>query len=320
MKEEIEAREKVLNAGLKLLKEGLVARTWGNVSARINDEEFIITPSGKGYDDLKLEDLVKVKIFDCSYEGEIKPSSEKSVHAAAYSVRKDIKFIIHTHQFYASAIAAEEKDLSFVRCAKYGLPGTSKLKRNLIKAIKDNPEDKMFLMAKHGALILGESMDDAFNLSKQLEFACEKQVNLRIPSMDEYKILEFDPNVIKMKEYPFVVVTSDDYINECCKAGITVKSYVDDFAQIVGPNMKVVNNDRKSIKDGLEKRNAVLVKNVGAICTGISEEDAEAVSMIVSKNCVAACYARNSKPMGKIDSYLQRYIYQKKYSKLKDDK
>ena len=39
-----EAREKVLKACKMLVDEGLVARTWGNISARINDELFAITP------------------------------------------------------------------------------------------------------------------------------------------------------------------------------------------------------------------------------------------------------------------------------------
>ena len=62
-------------------------------------------------------------------------------------------------------------------------------------------------------------------------------------------------------------------------------------------------------------RNAVLVKGVGAVCAGKSESDAEAIAMIVSKNCCAACYVRNEKPLSPVDARLQRYVYLTSYSK-----
>ena len=71
---ENEARRLVIEAGHKLLENKLIARTWGNISARTGKDEFIITPSGRAYDTLTPDDLVKVKVADCSYTGSIKPS------------------------------------------------------------------------------------------------------------------------------------------------------------------------------------------------------------------------------------------------------
>ena len=42
-----EAKETVVLAGKKLVESGLIARTWGNVSCRISDSHFVITPSGR---------------------------------------------------------------------------------------------------------------------------------------------------------------------------------------------------------------------------------------------------------------------------------
>lgn len=42
-----EAEEKILEAGRKLLEKGLVSRTWGNISARLSQTQFLITPSGR---------------------------------------------------------------------------------------------------------------------------------------------------------------------------------------------------------------------------------------------------------------------------------
>ncbi len=346
---EDEAGKLVIEAGHKLSESGLIARTWGNVSARISADEFIITPSGRSYDSIGPRDLVVVKVKDASYEGDIKPSSERKAHASAYSLRSDVSFIIHTHQYYASAIAADCKDTDFTPCAEYGLPGTDKLKKNLERSIKANPGKREFLMARHGAIILGNDFDDAFGRASELEEKCKALVEARIPSHDYTFIEDFDASQVSITALPHVKVVSDPYILECCKAGRTVGAYIDDFAMIVGHDMPVVDNDpwmaerallgysltkppkaisnmpmtgvlprmggQQPVLNSLIGRNAVLVKGVGAVCAGKTASDAEAIAMIVSKNCCAACYARNAKPLSAIDARLQRYGYLTSYSK-----
>lgn len=347
---ETEARKLVIEAGLRLLENKLIARTWGNISARISKEEFIITPSGKAYDRLTPDDLVKVRVSDCSYSGNIKPSSEKGVHAAAYALRSHVGFIIHTHQYYASAVAAECRNIRKAPCAAYALPGTTKLKRFVADAVKNNPYENMFLMARHGTLILGSDMDEAFARAEELEEKCKGLVEARVNlnAAEAYK--EFDTSKVNIKALPFIKVVSDPYIMKCCEKGKTVGSYIDDFAQIVGPDMQVVDCDEWTVERALLGystnqtargligkvpmtgaldrmggqqpalnsaigRNAVLVKGVGAVCAGKTKSDAEAIAMIVSKNCAAACYTKYAKPLGSIDARLQRYIYLTKYSR-----
>ena len=101
-----QARSAVLKAGLRLVEAGLIARTWGNVSCRVDAESFVITPSGRSYQSLTADDLVQVKIDDLSYQGPIKPSSEKGIHAEVYKLYPEVNFVIHTHQENASVIAA----------------------------------------------------------------------------------------------------------------------------------------------------------------------------------------------------------------------
>ena len=102
----LEAKNLVIEAGKKLVKTGLIARTWGNVSCRVSPTQFVITPSGRAYETLTPDEIVLVNIADCSYEGNIKPSSEKGIHASVYEMRPEMDFVIHTHQPYASAAAA----------------------------------------------------------------------------------------------------------------------------------------------------------------------------------------------------------------------
>ena len=181
----LEAKNIVIKAGHELLKAGLIVRTWGNISCRINDTQFVITPSGKAYDTLTPDDIVLVNIADLSYDGDVKPSSEKGIHASCYELRPDINFVIHTHQKNASVvstlgldinnIAGEEAEIigTDVPCATYGLPGQPKLREGVINALKRSTS-KAAIMKHHGAVCLGTDYEDAFAVANALENVCEK--------------------------------------------------------------------------------------------------------------------------------------------------
>ena len=141
------AQELVVKAGLELMESGLIARTWGNVSARISDNVFVITPSGIPYEKLTPDDIVEVTIDELKYdENGLKPSSEKGVHAAAYKHHPEVDFVIHTHQIAASAVSVTGRDVpvsgeakavlgAVIPNAEYGMPSTGKLK-DAVDAVK----------------------------------------------------------------------------------------------------------------------------------------------------------------------------------------
>ena len=142
------AKETVIKAGKELVKEGLIQRTWGNVSCRLSDTQFAITPSGRDYLSLTPDEIVIVNIADLSYEGDIKPSSEKGIHAKCYELRPDVNFVIHTHQTFASLLGLSGMDVNTipeedaavlgdcVPLAAYGLPGTGKLRKGVTDALR----------------------------------------------------------------------------------------------------------------------------------------------------------------------------------------
>ncbi|MBP9988023.1 MAG: class II aldolase/adducin family protein, partial [Ruminococcus sp.] len=186
---EKEARELVIQAGKRLLETGLIARTWGNVSARISDTQFVITPSGKPYDTLTEDNLVTVNTADCSYEGVFKRSSEKGIHADAYRLRPEVNFVIHTHQLRASVVGAsgisidevpdEYKDIlgCCVPVADYGMPSTDKLRKAVESVYNNYLSSKAFLMKHHGAVCLGIDYEDAFEVAETLEVVCKQKVH-----------------------------------------------------------------------------------------------------------------------------------------------
>ena len=150
----------------------------------------------EGLSDMALqpEDIVVVKIEDCSWEGDQKPSSEKGIHADVYRTRPGVNFVIHTHQAAASAWSILGKHISAadlmisqdngaeqirilgggIPCAAYGLSGTKKLRENVARMTQEYPESRAVLMRNHGALCMGRDEDEAFEVAHTLEQVCEK--------------------------------------------------------------------------------------------------------------------------------------------------
>jgi L-fuculose-phosphate aldolase len=177
-----QARIEVCTSGKRLLHEGLVARTWGNVSVRVSDIQMVITPSGRPYAELSPGDMVVVNFYDLSYEGTIKPSSELKLHCEIYKSRPHINAVIHTHQMYASIVAAAQRDVivinaghqailgaAIIKAAPYALPNSKKITFGTEKAIEGS---NAALMANHGCVCIGRTLEDVFTVCKTLEDAC----------------------------------------------------------------------------------------------------------------------------------------------------
>lgn len=181
------AQHEICAAGLRLVKEGLVARTWGNISIRIDEQTMAITPSGVKYEDVRPEHIVIINLNDGSYDGDVKPSGERKLHMEIYKKQAGARAIIHTHQLNASVCSAARKDVpvitpddrkilsaDIVRCGAYGLPGTGKLTSETVKAAGDS---RCALMANHGAVCIGKDIDEAFTVSRVLEKVCEEFIS-----------------------------------------------------------------------------------------------------------------------------------------------
>lgn len=172
----------IIESGKKLLSEGLVTRTWGNVSIRVDENNMLITPSGRTYNDLTVNDIILVNYHSSKYEGSIKPSSEKGLHCEIYRTRKEINAVIHTHQMNASTVAAARREVPpilddmvqiigpSVRVADYALPSTQRIVTKTVKALKGR---MAALMANHGAVCIGRDIEEAFVVCQVLEKACK---------------------------------------------------------------------------------------------------------------------------------------------------
>ena len=184
---EYKLRGLLVEYGLKLADCGLVQGTWGNLSVRLDDRYMLVTPSGIAYEHLTPSDMVKAEIVGLEFEGRLKPTSEKGLHAGIYRKRKDVSAIIHTHCHSCSVFAASERDVPVdadnaymsgrfenpVKTAAYALPGSDALWQNTIEALSENSG---CLMAHHGMLCTGGSLEEAFENCCMLETYCEEYI------------------------------------------------------------------------------------------------------------------------------------------------
>lgn len=327
---EKEARELVVRAGRALLEGGLVARTWGNISARVSSTHFVITPSGRAYDTLQPSDLVLVRIEDCSYEGDVKPSSEKGIHAAAYLHRPDAGVVIHTHQDYASCVGVNGKNLTdlnhpvlgdCVPCAAYGMPSTKKLQRNVDKVMVDFPKANAVLMRRHGALIMGRDFERAFELAQALEEVCRAEFERAVTLQESHRsdTKELLSTITGISTGQHYAMEFDSAVQAVAMRRKTLRPYLDDLAQIAGVTVRCAKKDADAILKAMRRRNAVLVPGIGAVCGAKDPEELEPIAAILRKGCMAALYAAacGGSPLSGMDCRIMRMVYQKKYSKLK---
>ena len=170
-----EAREAIVAAARRMSALGLNTGKSGTVSVRAGDG-FLVTPSGKMYDKLAAGDLVLVRA-DGSHEGG-KPSSEWRLHHDIYAKRPEAQAIVHTHSPYATTLACLRRaipsfhyEVAFaggddIRCSGYATFGTQELSDLALAALEGR---KACLLANHGVVAFGVSLDDAAGLMEKVE-------------------------------------------------------------------------------------------------------------------------------------------------------
>ena len=175
-------RDDIIETGKRLYARNYVASNDGNISIRLDENRFLITPSGvsKGY--MAPEDLLVVDMKGNVLEGEKKPSSEMKMHREVFAQRTDVNAIVHAHPQMATSFAVAHKafdkiilpeiifSLGKVSLADYGTPTTEQIPQAVAKCIH---ETDALLLANHGALTAGSDIYDAYYKMETLEhFAC----------------------------------------------------------------------------------------------------------------------------------------------------
>lgn len=182
----ISQAQKLLNMALEINAIGINQGTSGNVSVRNKGLGYMITPSGKPYDECIESDMVSMTI-DGSHHPDKQPSSEWRFHHDIYQHRPDVSAIIHVHSTYATTIACMGKDIppfhymvaaaggKTIRCAPYYTFGTQELSDAVVEAMQDR---KACLMANHGMIATGLTLKKALAMAVEVEKLCEVYLRL----------------------------------------------------------------------------------------------------------------------------------------------
>lgn len=178
---ELEIKEQMCEVGRRVYNKGMVAANDGNFSVKLNDHEFLCTPTGVSKGFMTPEFICKVdenaNVLEAN--GGFRPSSEIKMHMRVYKERPDVKSVVHAHPMYATSFACcgmglTEKimpeavlSLGEVPLAKYGTPSTDEIPDAVAEYL--DYYDAV-LLENHGALTYSDSLMNAYFKMESLEF------------------------------------------------------------------------------------------------------------------------------------------------------
>lgn len=151
--------------------------TSGNVSARTG-KGFLITPSGTRKDAMTQKLIVECDAYGRPSKTADKPSSETSIHREVYKARPDVGAVIHAHPHYCLACSLADISLTEmllpelavyvgpVPSVPYATPGTDEMAKAISPYLSGH---NAFLLKRHGVLVLGQDLQDAYNRMEHLE-------------------------------------------------------------------------------------------------------------------------------------------------------
>jgi L-fuculose-phosphate aldolase len=188
-------RAAIVAGGRRLGARGLISASEGNISVRLADGSLLIMPSGRRKDELEPDEILSVA-FDPDGPANAggapggtpdpKPSSDIAIHRAIYAERADVRAVVHAHLPAAMALtlAGEVPDpaalpetallLPRLPFVPFAAPGSAELAARVVAALASGepPLPGAVLLERHGALAVGETVDEAVNRLELVEVLC----------------------------------------------------------------------------------------------------------------------------------------------------
>jgi L-ribulose-5-phosphate 4-epimerase len=172
-------RAKVLETANRMLTDGVVHGSQGNVSARDSETGWIaITPSAIPYPQLTPEEICVIDETGNIIDAAWKPTSERLMHLAIYQRRPDVQAIVHSHALYSSVFGIIDLPLEpilteaamciggAVPVAAYDRPGTQELADHTADVLAGCSS---VIMAHHGLVTVGRNLDEAYDTTMAVD-------------------------------------------------------------------------------------------------------------------------------------------------------
>ncbi len=184
MQSENELRELICRVGRLMHGKGYIDATGGNISARLGDDAFLVSPSGLATGFLQPAQLLIVNLAGervdqpTAANADLRPTSESAMHLECYRQRDDVNGVVHAHP--PTAVALTLADFDFQQClipevtvvlgliptAPYSTP-SSKENRDAISGLIR--EHDAIMLSNHGSLTVARSLWDAYLMLESLE-------------------------------------------------------------------------------------------------------------------------------------------------------
>jgi L-fuculose-phosphate aldolase len=170
-------REDLIATARRMSELGLTPGMSGNVSVR-TATGMLVTPSGMPYSELVPGDAVEMKLDGWMRAGQRTPTTEWQLHRDILGARPGVGAIVHTHSLFCTTIACLRRDIPAIHymivlagsdtipCAEYATFGSAELAVNAVAALRGG---NACLLANHGMVALGETLDQALRLAAEVE-------------------------------------------------------------------------------------------------------------------------------------------------------
>ncbi len=175
-----EIKDQICDVCHKMWQLGWVAANDGNVSVKMDDGTYWITPSGVSKSFITPDMLIRVDSDMNKLEGpdNYVPSSEMKMHMRCYTVRSDVRAVVHAHPPTATGYAVANIPLDeysmietviavgSIPVTPYGTPSTYEVPDAITPYL---PNHDVLLLRNHGALTVGCDLITAYYRMETLE-------------------------------------------------------------------------------------------------------------------------------------------------------
>lgn len=196
LKEENILRQQIIKVGKRLYDAGLAVAKSGNLSAKLDEENMLITASGTFLGGLKKPDIVKVNLKTNQATGKNSPSSELPLHSLIYK-NFSAKTVIHCHPPLINGYFALNSTLKAMTFeAKLYLGNIPVIKQEtptvtqpqlVIDGLKAN---NLVVLKNHGTVAMAEKFEDGLSLTEALEEAVKSAAIARLFNKEALDDLE----------------------------------------------------------------------------------------------------------------------------------
>lgn len=181
-------KEQICDICGKMWQLGWVAANDGNVSVKLEDGTFLVTPTGISKSFITPDKLLRINKDYEILEGApgYKPSSEVKMHLRCYEKREDVGAVLHAHPPGATGFAVAHRAMDMynmiedvcvigaVPVAPYGTPSTKEVPDSIEPYLQDHD---VLLLENHGALAVGVDLTTAFYRMESLELWAKISIN-----------------------------------------------------------------------------------------------------------------------------------------------